>query len=94
MLLCPWNLPGANTGCHFPTPGDLPDPEIKPVSPKSPALQSDSLPPSHPTPTSLLSKTTTCLESALKMLVKLSRQQYLRITENDKSFNNLHGIIF
>ena len=28
----------------FPTPGDLPDPGIKPVSPVSPALQMDSLP--------------------------------------------------
>ena len=28
----------------FPTPGDLPDPEIKPVSSASPALQADALP--------------------------------------------------
>ena len=28
----------------FPSPGDLPDPEIKPVSPVSPARQADSLP--------------------------------------------------
>ena len=30
-----------------PPPGDLPNPEIEPVSPESPALQADSLPPSH-----------------------------------------------
>ena len=30
-----------------PPPGDLPDPEIKPLSPVSPALQVDSLPVSH-----------------------------------------------
>ena len=40
---------GKNTemGCHFLSPGDLPDPEIKPVSPTSPALQVHSLLLSH-----------------------------------------------
>ena len=28
-LLCPWNFPGL----PFPSPGDLPDPRIKPASP-------------------------------------------------------------
>ena len=39
-LLCSWNFPSKNTGvgCHFPTPGDLPDPGIKPASLASPAL--------------------------------------------------------
>ena len=32
------------SGLPFPPPGDLPDPEIKPVSSVSPALQVDSLP--------------------------------------------------
>ena len=32
------------SGLLFPPPGDLPDPEIEPVSPVSPALQVDSLP--------------------------------------------------
>ena len=32
------------SGLPSPSPGDLPDPEIKPVSPVSPALQVDSLP--------------------------------------------------
>ena len=31
----------------FPSPGDLPDPGIKPVSPEAPALQTDSLSLSH-----------------------------------------------
>ena len=33
-LLCPWDFSGKSTGvgCHFPPPGDLPNPEIKPVS--------------------------------------------------------------
>ena len=31
----------------FPTPGDLPDPEIKPTALGSPTLQADSLPLSH-----------------------------------------------
>ena len=37
-LLCPWDFPGQNTGvgCHFPPPGDLPDPGIEL---ESPALQ-------------------------------------------------------
>ena len=37
-----WDFPGKNTGvgCHFFSPGDLPDPGIKPASP---ALQVDSL---------------------------------------------------
>ena len=42
-LLCPWDSPGKNTGVgsHFLTPGDLPDPGIKPGSP---TLRADSLP--------------------------------------------------
>ena len=32
------------SGLPFPPPGDLPNPEIKPVCPGSPALQVDSLP--------------------------------------------------
>ena len=45
----PWDFPGKNTGMGllFPAPGNLPDPEIKPVSPESPALGTDSLPLSH-----------------------------------------------
>ena len=31
-------------GLSFPPPGDLPDPEIEPMSPVVPALQADSLP--------------------------------------------------
>ena len=42
-LQSPWKSPGQNTGVasHSPSPGDLPNPEIKP---RSPALQVDSLP--------------------------------------------------
>ena len=42
----PWDFSGKNigVGCHFPPPGDLPDPGIKPVSPVSCVLQADSLP--------------------------------------------------
>ena len=41
-LLCPRDFPGKNTGvgCHFPSPGDLPNPGIKP---RSPAFQADTL---------------------------------------------------
>ena len=35
------------SGLPCPLPGDLPDPEIEPVSPASPVLQADSLPLSH-----------------------------------------------
>ena len=35
------------SGYLFPSPGDLPDPGIKPESPVSPALQVGSLPLSH-----------------------------------------------
>ena len=37
-----WDFPEKNTGvgCHFFSPGDLPDPGVKPASP---ALQVDSL---------------------------------------------------
>ena len=33
--LCPWDFPGKNigVGLSFPSPGDLPNPEIKPTSP-------------------------------------------------------------
>ena len=46
-FLCPWNSPGKNTGVGslFPSPGDLPDPGIKPGSP---ALQADTLPSEPP----------------------------------------------
>ena len=41
--------PGRNTGVGtFPSPGDLPDPGIKPISSGSPALQADSLPSEQP----------------------------------------------
>ena len=45
-FLCPWNFPDKNigVGCHFPPPGDLPDPGIKSLSLASPVLQADSLP--------------------------------------------------
>ena len=39
-FLCPWDFPGKNTGA-LPSPGDLPDPGLEP---RSPALQTDSLP--------------------------------------------------
>ena len=44
--LCPWSSPGKNTGVssHY-SPGDLPNPGIKPGSP---ALQADSLPSKPP----------------------------------------------
>ena len=34
-FLCPWDFLGKNTGvgCHCPSPGDLPDPRIEPMSP-------------------------------------------------------------
>ena len=35
------------SGLPFPPPGNLPDPEIEPVSPAASALQEDSLPLSH-----------------------------------------------
>ena len=43
QLHYPWSFPGKNTGvgCHFPSPGDLPDPGIEP---RPSALQADSLP--------------------------------------------------
>ena len=39
-LLCPWDFPGKNTwsGLPFPTPGDFPNPGIKPMSLASPVL--------------------------------------------------------
>ena len=45
-LYSPWNSPGQNTGVgRFLSPGDLPNPGIKP---RSPALQADSLPAESP----------------------------------------------
>ena len=49
-LLRPWDSPGKNTGldCHFPSPGDRPDPGIEP---RSSALRADALtsePPGKP----------------------------------------------
>ena len=42
-LLCPWDFPGS--GVSFPSPGDLPDPVIKPWYP---ALQAEFLPSEPP----------------------------------------------
>ena len=46
-LLRPWDFPGKSTGvgCHFPSPGDLPNPGTEP---RSPALQGDALPSEPP----------------------------------------------
>ena len=43
-LFCPWDFPGKNigVGCHYPSPGDLPNPGIQSGPP---SLQVDSLPP-------------------------------------------------
>ena len=48
--LCPWNSPGKNTevGCHFPSPGDLSNPDIKPGSLAFQADSSPSEPPGKP----------------------------------------------
>ena len=52
LFVTPWTVtyqasPGKNTGvgCHFPSPGDLPDPGIEPGSP---AFQADALPSEPP----------------------------------------------
>ena len=47
MLLCPWNFSRKEywTGLPFPSPWDLPDPGIEPMSLVSPTLQADPLPP-------------------------------------------------
>ena len=39
-----FSMQGYWSGLPFPTPGDLPHPGVKPVSPVFPALQADSLP--------------------------------------------------
>ena len=55
LFVTPWTgLPGSSaygilqqeygSGLQFPSPGDLPNPGIIPMSPASPALQVDSLP--------------------------------------------------
>ena len=49
-LFCPWNSPGKNTvvGKPFPSPGDLPNPDIEPRSPMLKADSSSSEPPGRP----------------------------------------------
>ena len=48
-LLCPWDSSGKNTGVGSPSPspGDLPDPGIKPMSLKFPVLTDSLLPRRH-----------------------------------------------
>ena len=50
-LLCPWEFPRQEywRGLPFPSPGDLPDPGIKPESPPSQADSLPSKPPGKPT---------------------------------------------
>ena len=45
-FLSPWDFSGKNraVGCHFPPPGDLPNPGREPLSPVPLELQADSLP--------------------------------------------------
>ena len=60
--------PGKNTGvgCHFPSPGDLPDPGIEP---RSPALQADSLS-SEPSEKLWIHGPTEMIRSLMKYLLK------------------------
>ena len=46
----PWDSPDKNIRlrCHALLLEDLPDPEIEPISPESPALKADSLPTEAP----------------------------------------------
>ena len=53
------------SGLPFPPSGDLPDPEIKPTSPVSPALQADSLPTEPPRKSKVLLKPFLILGSPL-----------------------------
>ena len=48
-ILCPWDSPGKNTavGCHFSSPGGLPDPGIDPSLLQLLLWQVDSLQLSH-----------------------------------------------
>ena len=70
-LLCPWNFLGKNSGvgCHFPFPGDLPDPRTDPRSPASPALAGGfftSVPPGKPLIYLIIMLIIYCLSSLLK----------------------------
>jgi len=49
-LLCPWNFPGKNTTgrSSFPSPGDLPNPGIEPMSPAVAAVFFTVEPPGKP----------------------------------------------
>ena len=68
------------SGLPFPSPGDLPDPGIEPMSLVPPALQADSLPLSHwgnrplntPNPYRKLSFDQTCVERHLLTMYQLS----------------------
>ena len=57
----PWDSPGKSTGvgCHFPSPGDLPDPGIEP---RSPSFQADALTSELPGKPNKLEYTYTSLE--------------------------------
>ena len=80
-LYSPWNSPGQNTGVGepFPSPGDLPNPGIKPCSP---ALQADSLP-VHVTLKIwgwALSRTLTCTKRSMLYIISLVwRIEFLQI---------------
>ena len=55
-LLPPWDSPGKSTGvgCHFPSPGDLPNPGIEPGSPTFQADAVTSEPPGKPIGTQII----------------------------------------
>ena len=66
-LLCPWNSPGQSTGvgCR-PSPEDLPKPGMEP---RSPTLQSDSLPSEPPGKPGVFLFITTCLKERIILSV-------------------------
>ena len=76
-LFCPWHSPGKNTGVEvpFPSPGYLPDPEIRP---RSLALQADSLLSEPPGPETLKKKQKNFAELKIKYLRKKFAQKMLQ----------------
>ena len=64
------------SGLPFPSPGDLPDPEIEPMSPEAPALQADS---------SLLSHQGSSLKAAAAAAAKLLQSRLTLCNPTDGS---------
>ena len=83
-ILCPWNFPGKEywSGLPFPTPGDLPDPGIKPASLASLALAGRFFTMRHLGSPHLLIRTPVILDQGSTLLTSFNFHYLLKVPKS------------